>query len=135
MSSVATTLLPTPGKDLRMVASRCSVFCPGSASSGPARRSVNWSSWCSASAIWRLTNGLELDDRPLNAPTRVVRHAGAMTVEFDGGGVRRFGGGIGRLFKIDKLPINTQLQAFYNVLRPTNAASWTLRCEAAPIRR
>ncbi len=35
-------------------------------------------------AIWRLTNGLELDDRPLNAPTRVVRHAGAVTVEFDG---------------------------------------------------
>ena len=37
------------------------------------------------------------------------------------------GGGVGRLFKIDKLPVNTQLQAFYNVVRPTNAASWTLR--------
>lgn len=34
-------------------------------------------------AIWRLTNGLELDDRPLNAPTRVTRHDAAVTVEFD----------------------------------------------------
>jgi hypothetical protein len=37
------------------------------------------------------------------------------------------GGGVGRLFKVDKLPINTQIQAFYNVVRPTNAPSWTLR--------
>jgi hypothetical protein len=37
------------------------------------------------------------------------------------------GGGFGRLFKVDKLPINMQLQAFYNVVRPTNAPSWTLR--------
>jgi TQXA domain-containing protein len=35
-------------------------------------------------AIWRLSNGLELDNRPLNVPTRVARHAGAVTVEFDG---------------------------------------------------
>jgi hypothetical protein len=37
------------------------------------------------------------------------------------------GGGIGRLFKIDKLPVNLQAQAFYNVVRPTNAANWTMR--------
>jgi hypothetical protein len=37
------------------------------------------------------------------------------------------GGGFGRLFKVDKLPINTQIQAFYNVARPTNGPSWTLR--------
>jgi len=34
-------------------------------------------------AIWRLTNGLELDNRPLNVPARTVRSAGALTVEFD----------------------------------------------------
>ena len=28
---------------------------------------------------------------------------------------------------VDKLPINAQIQAFYNVVRPRDAASWTLR--------
>lgn len=35
-------------------------------------------------AIWRLTNGLELDNRPLNVPIRVDRGINAVTVEFDG---------------------------------------------------
>jgi hypothetical protein len=38
-----------------------------------------------------------------------------------------FGGGLGRLFRIHKLPVNTQLQAFYNVERPDSAANWSLR--------
>ena len=37
------------------------------------------------------------------------------------------GGGFGRLFRIDKLPVNAQVQAFYDVVRPTGAPSWTLR--------
>ncbi len=37
------------------------------------------------------------------------------------------GGGVGRLFRIDKLPVNAQLQAFYDVVRPTGAPSWMLR--------
>ncbi len=37
------------------------------------------------------------------------------------------GGGFGRLFRIDKLPVNAQVQAFYDVARPTGAPSWTLR--------
>jgi hypothetical protein len=37
------------------------------------------------------------------------------------------GGGVGKLFMLDKLPINTQLQAFYNVERPDLAADWQLR--------
>jgi hypothetical protein len=37
------------------------------------------------------------------------------------------GGGVGKLFRLDKLPINTQLQAFYNVERPDLAADWQLR--------
>ncbi|HTY28795.1 MAG TPA: TQXA domain-containing protein [Mycobacterium sp.] len=35
-------------------------------------------------AIWRLTNGLELDNRPLTVPARVQRGGDAVTVEFDG---------------------------------------------------
>jgi hypothetical protein len=30
-----------------------------------------------------------------------------------------FGGGVGRLFKVGKQPINAQVQAFYNAVRPT----------------
>jgi TQXA domain-containing protein len=35
-------------------------------------------------AIWRFTNGLELDTRPLNVPVRVERDANGVTIEFDG---------------------------------------------------
>jgi len=35
-------------------------------------------------AIWHLTNGLDLDTRPLNEPTAVQRSADGVTVEFDG---------------------------------------------------
>lgn len=39
-----------------------------------------------------------------------------------------FGGGFGRLFRIGKLPVNTQIQAFYNVEKPdTIGPEWTLR--------
>lgn len=37
------------------------------------------------------------------------------------------GGGVGRLFKIDKLPINAQVQAFYNVVKPEGGGDWTFR--------
>ncbi len=37
------------------------------------------------------------------------------------------GGGVGRLFKVDKLPVNAQVQAFYDAARPIGAPSWTLR--------
>jgi len=37
------------------------------------------------------------------------------------------GGGIGKIFYIGKLPINTQLQAFYNVATPDNGPDWQLR--------
>lgn len=35
-------------------------------------------------AIWNLANGLELDNRPLNVPTRTVERNGEVLVEFDG---------------------------------------------------
>jgi hypothetical protein len=37
------------------------------------------------------------------------------------------GGGVGRLFKVGKLPINAQVQAFYNVVKPQYGSTWTLR--------
>lgn len=37
------------------------------------------------------------------------------------------GAGVGKLFKVGKLPINTSLQAYYNVEKPKYAAEWQLR--------
>jgi hypothetical protein len=37
------------------------------------------------------------------------------------------GGGVGKIFHFGKLPVNTQLSAYYNVERPDNAANWQIR--------
>ncbi len=39
------------------------------------------------------------------------------------------GGGVGKLFRIDNLPMNTQVQAFYNVKTPPYGPNWTLRLQ------
>jgi hypothetical protein len=40
-----------------------------------------------------------------------------------------FGGGVGKIFRIGKQPVNAQAQAFYNVERPDNGPDWTLRLQ------
>jgi hypothetical protein len=37
------------------------------------------------------------------------------------------GGGVGKIFHLGKLPVNTQLSAYYNVERPDYAANWQIR--------
>ena len=37
------------------------------------------------------------------------------------------GGGVGKLFKVGKLPVDTTLEAFWNVERPDYAPDWQLR--------
>jgi hypothetical protein len=39
------------------------------------------------------------------------------------------GGGVGKLFKLGKLPINTSLQAYYNAERPKFGSDWQLRVQ------
>lgn len=41
------------------------------------------------------------------------------------------GGGFGRVFKIGEQPVNAQLAAYYNAIRPTDAATWQLRASLA----
>ena len=41
------------------------------------------------------------------------------------------GGGFGRVFRLGDQPINAQVQAFYNVERPTGASDWQLRFDVA----
>lgn len=39
------------------------------------------------------------------------------------------GGGIGKIFHLGKLPVNTQISAYYNVVRPDFGAEWQLRAQ------
>jgi hypothetical protein len=40
-----------------------------------------------------------------------------------------FGGGVGKIFRIGKMPLNAQVQAFYNVEKPDNGPDWSLRLQ------
>ena len=37
------------------------------------------------------------------------------------------GGGVGKIFHLGKLPVNTQLRRYYNVVQPDNGANWQIR--------
>jgi hypothetical protein len=39
------------------------------------------------------------------------------------------GGGIGKIFHLGNLPVNTQLGVYYNVVHPDNGANWQLRLQ------
>jgi hypothetical protein len=39
------------------------------------------------------------------------------------------GGGIGKILRLGKLPVNVQSQIFYNAARPHGGADWTLRLQ------
>lgn len=39
------------------------------------------------------------------------------------------GGGVGKIFHLGKLPLNTQLGAYYNVVSPDNGADWQIRAQ------
>jgi hypothetical protein len=39
------------------------------------------------------------------------------------------GGGVGKIFHLGKLPVNTQISAYYNVVHPDYGANWQLRAQ------
>jgi len=39
------------------------------------------------------------------------------------------GGGIGKIFHFGRLPVNTQISAYYNVVRPDFGANWQIRAQ------
>ena len=39
------------------------------------------------------------------------------------------GGGIGKIFHFGKLPVNTSIAAYYNVVRPDFQANWQIRAQ------
>jgi hypothetical protein len=40
-----------------------------------------------------------------------------------------FGGGVGKILRIGKQPVNAQVSAVYNVDKPTSGADWQLRAQ------
>jgi hypothetical protein len=40
------------------------------------------------------------------------------------------GGGIGKIFKVGKLPVNTQVGAYYNIVNPDFSPNWQIRLQA-----
>jgi len=41
------------------------------------------------------------------------------------------GGGIGKIFHLGKLPVNTQISAYYNVVKPDFGPNWQIRAQVA----
>ena len=41
-----------------------------------------------------------------------------------------FGGGGGKIIQVGKLPLNLQVQVFYNAVRPEGLGEWSLRLQA-----
>ena len=39
------------------------------------------------------------------------------------------GGGVGKIFHLGKLPVNTQLSAYYNVVTPDDGPNWQIRAQ------
>jgi hypothetical protein len=37
------------------------------------------------------------------------------------------GGGVGKIFHLGRLPVNTQLSAYYNVVHPDSGPTWQIR--------
>jgi hypothetical protein len=37
--------------------------------------------------------------------------------------------GVGKIFQLGKLPVNTQIGAYYNVVHPDDGANWQLRAQ------
>jgi hypothetical protein len=56
-----------------------------------------------------------------------------MTVSWDAKGPDQWtvpmGGGVGKIFHFGKLPVNTQLSAYYNVVRPDFGPNWLFRLQ------
>ena len=40
-----------------------------------------------------------------------------------------FGGGVGKIFHLGPLPVNTQLSAYYNAVKPDFGPNWQIRAQ------
>ncbi|RZL91892.1 MAG: hypothetical protein EOP82_11680 [Variovorax sp.] len=71
---------------------------------------------------YNLPGGLYFTTSPINTVNWKAQGGQKWTVPL--------GGGVGKIFHFGKLPVNMSLSAYYNVVRPDNAANWQVRFQA-----
>ena len=93
--------------------------------------------------VWSLTsdkrggaysNGMHPAVRQLQLPGRLLPDQRAdRTVNWKADSGQQWtvplGGGIGKIFHLGRLPVNTQLSAYYNVVRPDYGPNWQVRAQ------
>jgi hypothetical protein len=93
--------------------------------------------------VWSLTgdkqggsynNGLIQPFLNYNFPGGLyLTSAPVLTVDWNADGGQQWtvplGGGVGKIFHFGKLPVNTQLSAYFNVVRPDFGANWQIRAQ------
>jgi hypothetical protein len=70
---------------------------------------------------YNLPEGWYLTSSPIITANWVARPGQQWTVPF--------GGGFGRVFRIERQPLNFQIAAYYNAVRPSEASKWQLRAQ------
>ncbi len=70
---------------------------------------------------YNFESGAYLSTSPIVTVNWEARGSNQWTVPMGGGG--------GKLFKIGRLPVNAQIQAFYNVVRPDFSNNWQIRAQ------
>ena len=70
---------------------------------------------------YNLDDGLYLTSAPLITANWEADSDNTWTIPF--------GGGVGKIFRIGKQPINSSISAYYNVEKPDFGAEWQLRLQ------
>jgi len=87
---------------------------------GSGNRDVNLFTW-QYFINYNLPRGWYLSSAPIITANWEADSGNVWTVPFGGGG--------GKIFRIGKQPMNAQVQAFYNVLKPDLGPQWQLRLQ------
>ncbi|MFZ0611634.1 MAG: hypothetical protein WAM73_05295 [Desulfobacterales bacterium] len=87
---------------------------------------------CHSRFRWGLSGPKQGFDNNYNFPGGFYLTSGPIiTADWKAGSGDRWtvplGGGAGKIVRFGRLPVNLQLQAFYNVVTPDNYADWQLR--------
>ncbi len=87
---------------------------------GSGEQDVNFFSW-QYFINYNLDNGWYLTSAPIITANWEADSKNTWTVPF--------GGGVGKIFRIGKQPLNAQVSAYYNVEKPDSGADWQLRLQ------
>ena len=68
---------------------------------------------------YNMADGWYLTSAPIITANMMVDNSDRWTVPI--------GGGVGRIIRIDKLPVNISLQGYYNVATPDAGPDWNIR--------